>query len=562
MDEKNSLSRRQWLGRVSVPALTVAGASMISVKAVAAPGVPDGDKLSGTRIYNIQDYGAKGDGKTLNTAAIQSAIDACHKDKGGTVLIPAGDFIAGTLELKSNVTLHIAAAGKLLGSPKREDYTAGKGVPSGNGNIVFLFAVNAHNISIEGKGTMDGNGLAFYNGKGDNTGPGQNGVGGNFDRPHLAIFYQCDNLRMQDTFFTASAYHCFRILGCKQVYINGVRIYNRVNRNNDGFHFNNSEYVHIMNCDVQCQDDACALFGSNKFVTITNCSFSTRWSIFRFGGGESQNIVVSNCLIYDTYGCPIKISAGRASIENFSFSNIIMRNVTGPIGIGFSGPSNNNSNNNNQSTIKPFIRNISFNGIRATVVAKPINHPDIHFGVSVREGEKNSCITLNAMGEYYLENISFTDVHVSYSGGGTAAQAAKAVPQIAAEYFGAWDAAPGGPPAYGLYARNVKGLTLQNVRFEYDQPDARPAIIFDNVQDAIINGLSAKGSSTNELLRFINSKDVLLTATKLLTPAATFLRVEGASSEGIMVDGGDLRKAGQTLVVENGAVKESARLRG
>ncbi|WP_276504621.1 glycoside hydrolase family 28 protein [Terrimonas pollutisoli] len=561
MDDKSSLSRRQWLGRVSVPALTVAGASMIGMNAMAAPGgVPDDDKLSGTRIYNIQDYGAKGDGKTLNTAAIQSAIDTCYKDKGGTVLIPAGDFIAGTLELKSNVTLHLAAAGKLLGSPKREDYTTGKGVPPGNGNIVFLFAVNAHNISIEGKGTIDGNGLAFYNGKGDNTGPGQNGVGGNFDRPHLGIFYQCNNLRMHDTFCTASAYHCFRILSCKQVYIDGVRIYNRVNRNNDGFHFNNSENVHIMNCDVQCQDDACALFGSNKFVTITNCSFSTRWSIFRFGGGESQNIVVSNCLIYGTYGCPIKISAGRASIENFSFSNIIMRNVTGPIGIGFSGPDN-NSPNNNQSTKKPFIRNISFNNIRASVVAKPIDHPDIHFGVSVREGEKNSCITLNAMGEYYLENISFTDVHVSYAGGGTAAQAAKVVPNVAAEYFGVWDPAPGGPPAYGLYARNVKGLTLQNIRFEYDQPDARPAIIFDNVQDATINGLSAKGSTTNELLRFINSKDVLLTGTKVLTPAAIFLRVEGASSEGIIVDGGDTRKATQALAIENGAAKESVEFR-
>ena len=245
------------------------------------------------------------------------------------------------------------------------------------------------------------------------------------------------------------------------MHIDGVKIYNRVNRNNDGFHFNNSEYVHIINCDVQCQDDACALFGSNKFVTITNCSFSTRWSIFRFGGGESQNIAVTNCLIYDTYGCPIKISAGRASIENFTFSNIIMRNVTGPIGIGFSGPSNNNSNNNAQNTTKPFIRNIVFNAIRATVVAKPIDHPDIHFGVTVREGEKNSCITLNAMGEYYLENISFTDVHVKYAGGGTAEQAAKVVPKIAAEYFGVWDPAPGGPPAYGMYARNVKGLTYK-----------------------------------------------------------------------------------------------------
>jgi hypothetical protein len=552
------LSRRSWLSRISVPAISVVGASLIGTNAIAAPSnEQEDDKHTGVGVFNILDYGAVGDGKTLNTAAIQAAIDACFNDKGGTVLVPAGDFLSGTLELKSNVTLHIAAAGKLWGSTAREHYTAGKGVPPGNGNIVFLFAVNADNISIEGKGTIDGNGLAFYNGKGDNTGPGQNGVGGNFDRPHLAIFFQCHNLRLRDVFFTASAYHCFRILGCKNVNIEGVRIYNRVNRNNDGFHFNNCQYVHIVNCDVQCQDDACALFGSNKFVTITNCSFSTRWSIFRFGGGESQNITVTNCLIYETYGCPIKISAGRASIENFTFSNIIMRNVTGPIGIGFSGPSNNNSNNNNQQTTKPFIRNIVFSSIRATVVAQPVDHPDIHFGVTIREGEKNSCITLNAMNEYYLENISFTDVHIKYAGGGTAAQAAKVVPYSAAEYFGVWDPAPGGPPAYGLYARNVKGLTLHNVRFEYDQPDARPAIIFDNVQDASLTGVSIKGNEQAETFRFINTKDVLLSAVRLLSPAKLFLQVEGASSEGITIDGGDLRKAIKTIAFTNDGSKKA-----
>ena len=344
------------------------------------------------------------------------------------------------------------------------------------------------------------------------------------------------------------------------MHIDGIKIYNRVNRNNDGFHFNDCEYVHVINCDIQCQDDACALFGSNKFVTVSNCSFSTRWSIFRFGGGASQNITVTNCLIYDTYGCPIKISAGRASIENFTFSNIIMRNVTGPIGIGFSGPSNNNPNNNPQPTTKPFIRNIVFNSIRATVVARPIDHPDIHFGVTVREGEKNSCITLNAMGDYYLENISFTDVHVKYAGGGTAEQAAKVVPNEAAEYFGVWNHAPGGPPAYGMYARNVKGLSLQNVRFEYDEPDARPAVIFDNVEDASINGLSAKGNPVNELLRFINSKDILLTGTRLLTPSAIFLLVEGSSSRDITVNGGDIQKAKQSLVAEKGALKTAVRM--
>ena len=273
MDEINSLSRREWLGKLSIPVLA-AGATVVGINANASPSdKEDADNAAGARIYNVCDHGAKGDGKTLNTKAIQSAIDKCFADKGGTVLIPAGDFLSGTLELKSNVTLHIATSGKLLGSPKREDYTAGKGVPSGNGNIVFLFAVKADNVSIEGKGTIDGNGLAFYNGKGDNTGPGQNGVGGNFDRPHLAIFYQCNNLRMRDTYCTASAYHCFRILGCKQVYIDGIRIFNRVNRNNDGFHFNNSEYVHIINCDVQCQDDACGLFGCNNGVANSNCSF-------------------------------------------------------------------------------------------------------------------------------------------------------------------------------------------------------------------------------------------------------------------------------------------------
>jgi hypothetical protein len=237
-----------------------------------------------------------------------------------------------------------------------------------------------------------------------------------------------------------------------------------------------------------------------------------------------------------------------------------MRNVTGPIGIGFSGPTNNNSNNNEQNTPKPFIRNIVFNAIRATVVSAPVNHPDIHFGISVRDGEKNSCITLNAMGDYYLENISFTDVHVKYGGGGTAEQASKVVPNEAAEYFGVWNHAPGGPPAYGMYARNVKGLTLQNVRLEYEEPDARPAIIFDNVQDASINNLSAKGSENIELLRFINSKDILLTGTRLLSTSSVFLLVQGSASGNITVSGGDIQKAKQSLAVDKGADKSAVRM--
>ncbi|WP_315822760.1 glycosyl hydrolase family 28-related protein [Paraflavitalea speifideaquila] len=196
MKKSAPVSRRQWFEKMAVPALTVAGAGLIGMPAMATPADNSLDeKLPIGSIYNVRDFGAKGDGQTLDTAAIQAAIDACNSAGGGTVLIPVGDFICGTIELRSGVTLHIATNGRLLGSTRREDYTAGKGVPSGNGNIVFIYAVNAENIAIEGYGTIDGNGLAFYNGKGDNTGPGQKGVGGNFDRPHLVIFINVQGFR-------------------------------------------------------------------------------------------------------------------------------------------------------------------------------------------------------------------------------------------------------------------------------------------------------------------------------------------------------------------------------
>lgn len=531
--EASGLSRRAWLQKISMPALATAGACALP-SVVLGASAPAKENQPG--IYDIRRYGARGDGQTNDTAAIQRAVDECHQQRGGTVLVPVGDYLCGTLELKSNVTLHLAVGGRILGSPRREDYQAPAAIPPGNGNVVFLFAANAENVCIEGSGTIDGDGIHFNNGKGDGTGPGGQ-KGGNFDRPHLVIFYRCRHIGIKDAFFTRSAYHCFRILECREVNIRGVRIYNRVNRNNDGFHFNSSQHIHISDCDVACQDDGCALFGSNQFVTITNCTFSTRWSVFRFGSGEAKNITVSNCIIYDTYGCPIKIGAGKSKIENLLFSNIVMENVTGPIGIGF------NAGNYNDT----FVRNISFNNIRASLVTKPVNHPDIPFDVKPFEGEQYSCITLNGVGNSYLENISFTDVQITAAGGGTAAMAAKEVPAVSVEYFGVWGSAPAGAGAYGLYARNVKGLTLQNVRLTYREPDLRPALVLDNVSDAAVHALSIQGHPDATALRFINSQDVLCTATRLLSAARTFLQVEGDRSDKIIIEGGDHRKAQQAL---------------
>ena len=549
------VSRRKLLAQLS--AYSVAGIAFGSRRSRASQLSADQKDL-GARVYNVADFGAVGDGTTLNTDAVQRAIDTCTKENGGTVLVPAGNFVVGTIELKSNVTLRIAAKGRLLGSPKIEHYKAGNEVPPGNGNVVMISAANAENIRIEGPGSIDGNGAKFFTGRGDMTGPGQNSAEGYYQRPHLLIFYRCTNIAMRDVFLTASAYHCTRILQCNRVNLDAVRIHNRVNLNNDGFHINSSQYVHIINCDVTCQDDACALFGSNKFITVSNCTFSTRWSVFRFGGGEAENITISNCVIYDTYGCPIKARFGaRSRFENISFSNLVMRNVTGPISIGLDS-SRRNLTPNAQATTRGVVRNIKFNGIRAIVVAEGKQHADLPWPQKFRPGETRQCIVLNGVGEDYLEQISFQDVHVTYEGGGTVEEAAREVPKMAGEYFEI-----GTPPAFGLYARNVRGLSLNNVRLEVAASDLRPAVVFENVRDAAVQALSAQGDPKAEaVLRFNGVRDVLLSASRVLTSAAAFLKVIGPDNERITIDGGDISKAAKPVMFAGGASAKAVKLRG
>jgi polygalacturonase len=559
--DNKAVSRRNWLGamgKVSLGTGLMAFTSNTFGSEHSNFAKTTGNDI-GARIYNIRDFGAKGDGKTLDTVAVQSAIDTCNKEQGGTVLVPAGVFVIGTVELKSNVTLHIATQGKLLGTADGKQYHAADAIPldsgwtMGDGNVGLIFAANADNITIEGNGTIDGQGAQFRSETKGVLPPA--GITGNH-RPYHLLFYQCKNLTVRDISLINSAYHSVRVCMCSYVKLEGLYIRGRVIHNNDGFHFIGSNYVHVSNCDVQCQDDACALFGSCKFVTVSDCSFSTRWSVFRFGGGVAENIAVSNCLIYETYGCPIKMRCSPGSrFENISFSNLVMRDVTGPISIGLGNVQS--SSENGKMATPGIIRNISFHNIHATVV-KPVPLRDAEFASKYNPGEIFSCVVLNGVDKGVLENISFNDVHITFPGGGTAEQAAvRDVPKIAGEYYQI-----GIPPAYGMYARNVRGLTLHNVRLTMASPDMRPALILDNVEDVAVNGLSAQGDKNAEsLLRFINTRDVLISALRVLTPVANVLQVEGKENRNIKIDGGDLSKADKPWVPAAGADAQSVRSR-
>jgi hypothetical protein len=131
------------------------------------------------------------------------------------------------------------------------------------------------------------------------------------------------------------------------------------------------------------------------------------------------------------------------------------------------------------------------------------------------------------------------------------------------EYFGVWSEQPFGPPAYGLFARNVRGLTLHNVRLTVSRPDLRPAVVLNNVQDASIHGLSVQGNPGAEsVLRFTKVQDVLLSAPRVLTAAPVFLQLEGDGSTNVIVDGGDLTKVHSPLALKAGATKGAVKVRG
>jgi polygalacturonase len=218
INSEGAISRRE-LGRLLVPAAGAAlGSGALSAQA-SSLSEPTDHSDQDVRIYDVRASGAIGDGKTLDTQAIQRAIDFCHANGGGTVLIPAGTFVVGTLELKSNVTLHVSAAGKLLGSADGKQYHAIHAIPLHgdttleDGNWALIFAVNAKNVAIEGTGIIDGQGAQFRSKSGVSA---PSGLDGN-RRPYHLLFYQCEGLSIRNISFVDSAYHSVRIIHSNKV---------------------------------------------------------------------------------------------------------------------------------------------------------------------------------------------------------------------------------------------------------------------------------------------------------------------------------------------------------
>lgn len=367
-------------------------------------------------IFNIKDFGAVADGKTLNTAAIQKAIDACFEAGGGQVLVEGGVYMFGTIVLRSNVELHIASNATLLGSPRCEDYPERTDVKHVNSeklprwrNACYIYCEESENVSVTGMGKIDCNGKFFVR-------EVENPTYWFYHRikaptpPRVVFFAGCKNVKITDiTMINQPAGWSYWIHDCDYVSFDRVKIFAEVEYpNNDGIHINSSRNVTISNCDITCGDDSIVVRANNaslaenkvcEKVCVTNCNLTSYSGGIRIGwknDGVIRNCIFSNLVMTDTsIGVDITLphflfdpeklwtaDMGREAtlIENMTFSNIIMDNVYGePIKIQIA---------KNPETRIDAIRNLYFSGIRA-------------------RGPRG--IRLEGRDENHLDNIRFSD---------------------------------------------------------------------------------------------------------------------------------------------------------
>ncbi len=307
--------------------------------------------------YSITEFGALGDGTTLNTVFIQRAIDRCASAGGGMVEVPPGVFLTGTVQLRSHVNLHVQTGGVLKGSRALEDYML-------NGKRVgLLFTENAEDVAITGEGTIDGSGDAFMiagrSKKIDSAGSAwtrqksrfrevtmgmDDGPSVPLDRPYqMIIFSNCRRVTLRGVTIVNSPFWTVHCADCDGVIVSGVRIWCDLRvPNNDGIDFTSCSNIQMSDCDIRTGDDCIVLTGydhhfdlpgfqgmkhPSENATITNCTLQSRSAAIRIGGFDQnpmRNYVFSNITITNSNRGIGLFARDRGSIENMLFSNIVI----------------------------------------------------------------------------------------------------------------------------------------------------------------------------------------------------------------------------------------------
>lgn len=292
--------------------------------------------LTAQTIYNVMDFGARGDGTTDDAPAIQKALDRCSEEGGGRVLIPRNhEFLSGPLELKSNTELHIDAGAVLKANTDESIYhISAFGKNEGEG-MLWIYSRNATNLSISGKGTIHGNGIRFMGAELEDSYELKPVT--TFDpRPHVLTLIGCQNVTIRDLTICEGAYWTIHLIGCDDAVIDGIRLLNNLKiRNGDGIDLDHSRNIRISNCHITSGDDCICLknrreyaeYGACHDIVVTNCTMASRSCAIKIGSENMDsiyNVMVSNCIITNSNrGLGIQ-NRDEGTVTNVVFSDIIM----------------------------------------------------------------------------------------------------------------------------------------------------------------------------------------------------------------------------------------------
>ena len=295
-------------------------------------------------IYSVKAFGAAGDGQTDDSEAIQRAIDQCTQAGGGRVVLESGYvFYSSSLVLKPNVDLHVEKGAVLKASSDIDTYyrpnktintdenrRVGNPV-TGKPSFVFIYAKDAHHMTISGQGTIDGNGFSFVHRI------NQYYVNGDFyPRPTLIYTEHCNHSTFRDVTMCNVPFWTLHPAGSDDVLIDSIRILNDLDvANSDGIDPDHCTNVRIMGCHIQCADDCICIkttegnkeYGPSKNIIVSNCTLISTSAAFKIGTegvADFENVLVSNCIISrSNRGISIQVRDG-GNVRNVSFSDIII----------------------------------------------------------------------------------------------------------------------------------------------------------------------------------------------------------------------------------------------
>ncbi|MBC7653051.1 MAG: glycoside hydrolase family 28 protein [Oligoflexus sp.] len=471
--------------------------------------------------FNIVKFGAIADGKTLNTQAIQKAIDAANKLKlGGIVIFPKGQFLTGSIEMKSNVDLYFEEGSVLLGSTNPNDYnsvsSAGRPKSPKNDDNTHLGLILAHNlvnIMLYGKGKIDGQGRALalnidsLHHAGIKIDPNysyQNMRPSETIRPKLFSFSQCKQVKIEGLNINNSAGWGLSFELCNNLTLDKIKLTNRAYWNNDGIDITDCTNVKITNCDVNSADDGICLKSYypgyfNDKIYIANCTIRSSASAIKFGTasyGGFKNVTIENINIFDTFRSAIAIeSVDGGIIENIKVQNITAKNTGNSIFIRLG----------HRDGEKPgVIKNILIKDVKVQI---PFGRPDIDYdlrGPEVPYFHNPFPASIVGIPGYYIENVVIENLEITYPGRASKGMAyvpltrLKQVPEKIKNYpeFDMF----GELPAWAFYVRHVKGLEFKNITLKLENDDFRPAFVFDDVKDLKMEKIDLPVSGKKEII--------------------------------------------------------------